>query len=153
MSVETQDPTTGTRGIVMTFRPRSTPPPAPVAPIVNDLQVSLQAIAFAREVLAVDQNLLRAPGDITLDGLLPDVADRFLDRASIALHLGDPVRRAIADEKAAIQMLFSIAKAVKAGGISKESPLAVLDLSMCRVAAKFAVCGGLDYLAGREKRR
>lgn len=143
---------------VMPFRPReprdeSSSAATPTTAVATTLQHSLQAQALALEVLAVDQTLSRVPGDVLFEDLKPEIADLFLDRAAIAVNLGDPLKRSTADEKAAIAVLRGIEAGIKAGAIKAESPLTCLDLSSVRVVAKLALAGALEYLAARERRR
>lgn len=130
---------------VMRFQPRSA-----TSHITRQLQSSLQAQALAPEIYAADQNLLRAPGDVAYDELRPEIAARFLDRAGIAVNLGDPIKREVANERAALAIALGIEAGLKTGRIPKDSPLAYIDLTSLRIAAKLALAGGLDYLSSRQ---
>lgn len=127
---------------VMRFQPRTS--------ITRQLQASLQAQQVAPAIYAADQRLLRAPGDVRFDELRHEIADRYLDRAGIAVNLGDQTKRDVANEHAALAMQRGIEAGLKSGLIPKDSPLACVDLASLRVVAKLALAGGLDYLSGRQ---
>jgi hypothetical protein len=65
------------------------------------------------------------------------------------MHLGDPVKRAVTDERAALTILRGINAGIRTGVIPDTSPLCRIDISSARQLAKLAMHGGLEVL-GRE---
>jgi hypothetical protein len=124
---------------------------APVRGIVQQLRASHAACCLAPAIFEADQQLHRIPADLLFDELRAELADRILDRAGIAVNLGDPVKRDVTNERAAVAILRHVAAGVASGALDQDSPLARLDLATVRAIAKVAVAGALDYLACKER--
>lgn len=148
-----------TRATVLRFAvPIAENHPAP-APSVQRLQPSsltrelLDSLAARDMAVAVheaDRFVGRAPVDVPIEQLKPAYTAKLTERASVALQLGDEVKRSVADEKAARAILRGITAGLQTGVIEAGSPLALIDITLARQLAKLALIGGLDYLAGKR---
>ena len=90
---------------------------------------------IALQLVSVDRRLGRLPS-----AAIPEDPH---DLAAIAIRMADPVKRATADELAAIAL-------VKASG--SDASLPAMHLHEARPLAKLAVLVALRYLAGRDGR-
>lgn len=151
------DQVTKPAAVVMRF-PSPAPAPTAAAATVDatpesfnkSLLVSLAAGGLAPALHEADCLVAQACGDVPVFGML-SVGQRntIYERAAIAVNLGDPLKRLVADEKAALAIVREIDRGLRAGTISRTSPLAALDLTSARVVvAKLALEGGLGFLAG-----
>lgn len=120
------------------------------SPLTRDLIDSLAVRDLAVALHEADRFAGRAPVDVSIEQLTPEYTSKLTERATIALQLGDKVKRAVADERALQSILFGIQAGLHTGLIAADSPLALLSHQDMRQLAKLALLGGLDYLAGRK---
>lgn len=121
------------------------------SPLTSDLLASLAVRDIALAVHEADRFVDQADAGVPFESLPPAAVDQVIDRSAIAMHLGDPVKRAVTDERAALTILRGINAGIRTGVIPDTSPLCRIDISSARQLAKLAMHGGLEYLAGRSK--
>lgn len=121
------------------------------SPIARQLLLSLAARDVSTALHEADRFVGQASIDVVVGSLTPQQLEGLRDRSSVAISLGDQVKRDVAGEKAALAILRGVDRGIRDGSILEHSQLAKLDLSTARFLAKLALSGGLDYLAGRPQ--
>lgn len=141
--------------VVRPFRPRQEDA---VSVFADQLMGTLEIMPLAFAIFRQEQFEKRidralefypVPGKWVIE---PEERTKIIDRAFIAMNLGDPAKRDAMLNAGAMAILRVILRKINAGEIDKASPLAKLDLSTARLLATLAVDAALDSLAGNPMR-
>jgi hypothetical protein len=132
------------------------PPPMRRSRLQRQLLASTVVDLLAYHVHESDQALGIGPAiDQQFHTVVGPLRASIVERATIAVQLGDPVKRVVADEQAAAMVLHSVRQLVSSGQLSRVSALAELvrrdrqnATDDVRLLAKVAVNAALQYLAG-----
>lgn len=95
----------------------------------------------------IDPDLVFYPGGGRYE-ITPEQRIAILDRAAVAMTLGDPLKRDLMVDYGALAILRGGMRGLADGTIPNTSPLARLDLTTARVIAEFAITAALAFAAG-----
>lgn len=141
-------------------RPSLAPPPASArhalsasdaggVPLNTQLRESLEQEPLSLRLLSIDRQVGHLPASTTYPQISREQAENLVDRAATAIRSGNPLRRAVAIEKAFQRLLKVHHAAVNSGKVPQSSSLSHLEVEHLRALAKAAYQGGADYMAGK----
>lgn len=106
------------------------------------------ARSLARYLFQVDVRLGREKAVSVVSEIPTD--PELVARSLVAILIGDPIYRGLANEQAALALIAHIQKRVDAGTITHDHPLATLTLTDLRDLSRITLEAGFNYLGGKD---
>jgi hypothetical protein len=141
------------RTVMATAAVAQFPPRLPVSDLAQQLMASIDIMPLAFALFQQDQFERRIDRELQfypaagVKVITPEQRNALVDRAVIAMTLGEADKRALMDDMAAMAILRGVMRGVANGTIEKDSPLARFDLTTAKAVSKLAVQGALAYAA------